>query len=135
MDRRLNRILALAPGPIVAAFQLWRNLFDLAWISNPDWPAKVGVFSVAVGSLTILPVVALWDRMSAINKRRYLNYSLWLFAAPLIACYFCHFLFATLHMPSALVFNIVFYAWGFCFIIFGVFIAHILTGFVLYREK
>jgi hypothetical protein len=135
LNRWVKRFAALLPGPIVAAVQAWYDIFDTTLISNPEWSKTVGGLSIGAGSITVLPLVALWAGMNEVERRMYVKSSLQLFLASLVVCYIFHFVFWSVVMPSALIYNALNFLWQLSFTVFGVSLAHILSGFVLFSEK
>ncbi|MEA2906810.1 MAG: hypothetical protein QOC56_692 [Alphaproteobacteria bacterium] len=124
---------SLLPGPFVAFIQHWYNIFDKALISHPEWSDKTGSFSVALGSVSILYIIVIWDELSKAKKYRYLKYSFIVFAVSVALCLLFHLVVTITLFPGPVMFHVVVWLWYITFIIFGISLAHFLAAVVLYR--
>jgi hypothetical protein len=125
---------AFAPGPILAFFQQWFNIFDMAHVSHPEWLPTTGAFSVALGSVSVLYVVTIWNELTQDQKRGYMKWSLVIFAASVGLCLLFRFIVLVTLFPGALSFRLVVWVWYMIFIIFGISLTHFIAAIVLYKR-
>jgi|SRR3989304_4277035 len=128
-------LAAIAPGPILAAVQKWYNLFDIVFIAHPNWPSSAGAFSIGVGTVTILPVVALWPKMTERQKTLYLKISIIGWLTSLLVCLLAKLAFKITLFPSHAIYEIAEFIWFIFFLAFGFFLTHVVAGVALYLGK
>jgi hypothetical protein len=133
VQKFVKKSVSTLPGPIIIWLQHWYNIFDTALISDPEWSKNLGSFSVALGSVTILYFVVIWDDWNKRKKLFYLKSSFLIFIISTALCFLLHFVVFITLFSQSLTFQTVVWLWYIAFIVFGVSLAHLLTAVVLYR--
>jgi hypothetical protein len=126
-----TKAATFVPGPIIAWLQQWFDVFQITYISYPEWPKEVGSIAVAVGTVTILPIVALWERFTRYRQGLYLVVSTVVLVASLGVCLAFQMVMKITQFSSIAGYELTVFAWMIAFIFFGGSLAHVLCGFIL----
>jgi hypothetical protein len=124
----LKKATSVLPGPIIVWLQQWYNIFDTA-----EWSKTTGSFSVALGSVSILYFVTIWDELNKQKKFLYLRTSFIVFAISVALCLLLHFIVFVTLFSGPMMFQMIVWVWYITFIVFGISLAHFLTAVVLYK--